>query len=595
VRTRDTAWTYAELHERAGRVTRRLLAELGPGPGQVALLFEHGAAMVAAALGVLAAGKAYVPLDASYPAERLRYMLEDSEASALVTNGKSAPLAAELAGPGLYVLDFDALGAEGGAVPAVEVHPHAIAYLLYTSGSTGRPKGVPQTHRNVMHHMRVWTNSLRIAPEDRLTLQSAFSWDSAVQDTFGALLNGAALYPVNVKEDGVHRLLDWFVAEGVTIYHSTLPIYRSFVRAMKAAGKRVDTIRVLALGGDPIHGSDVALYREHFSRGCALVNAYGATESSSALLSVVDANRAFEGSVLDLGFPVEETDISLSGADGSRVEGLGEGEIRVRSRYVSPGYWRAPAGEASRFLPSPDGDDRRIYCTGDLGRRLPDGRIALVGRTDFQVKIRGIRVELGEVEGVLKQHVGVEDAVVLARDDGQGERFLAAYVILREGRELTVSELRAHMAQRAPDHAVPAKFLFLSALPLTPNNKIDRLALPAPDTKRPVLDAAFAAPETRVEGAIAAIWREALSLDEVGALDNFFDLGGDSLRLAAVNARLRELLDKDIPMVEMYQHPTIRALAQALEGGGALDVAAERGAARGQRRAELSARRRSQG
>lgn len=566
VKARAGRLTYGELDQAANRVAAMLLARQGAGEGRVALLFEHGLDMIPALLGVLKAGKTYVPLDAGYPAERLRAMREDSGADLLLTNRGNAALASTLAGNAGVVLIEDA--ASVAPIPrGVEVDPDSPAYILYTSGSTGRPKGVAQTHANCIHHMRVWIDTLGIGPGDRLSLQSAYSWDSAVQDTFGALLSGAALHPVDVKGDGIQGTLDWMDSEGITVYHSTLPIFRSVARLM-AGAPRLGSVRALALGGDPIHCSDVELFQRLFRPGSVLYNCYGATEASSALIDRIGSADSIDFNVMPLGHPVPGTVILLLDAEGSPIEGPEEGEIVLRSRYVAPGYWRDPAAAAGKFEPHPSGDGTVLYRTGDLGRRRPDGRIVLAGRKDFQVKIRGMRVELGEVEGALKRNPAVDDAVVAAREDASGDRYLAAYVVATPGTSPAVGALRAFLASVLPDHAVPSRWVFLDALPLTVNRKIDRLALPAPGTERPRLEVAYIAPDSELEATVAGIWREVLQIGNIGAEDNFFDLGGNSLRLANVNARLLKTLGRTLPMVEMYRLPTVRALARALAGDG---------------------------
>lgn len=575
VHTRGALWTYRELDERAGRVAAALLARAGAGPGRAALLFQHDEAMVAGVVGTVRAGKCYVPLDAAYPVERLRLMLEDAEAEALVTQRQHRELARELAGDGLPVFFVEDLLATGGPAPEpVVIDPRQPAYILYTSGSTGRPKGVAQTHRNMLHHMRNWTNGLEIGPADRLSLQSAYSWDSAVQDTWGALLNGATLCPVGVKQEGIGGVLDWLETARVTVYHSTLPLFRAVTRALVERGGRLPHVRALALGGDFIYASDVELFRAHYEPHCRLFNCYGATESSSALLNRCDRETVVESNVLPLGFPALDTEVFLTDDDGRRVEGEGEGEIVLLSEFIAPGYWRS--GEADpRFGPDPEGRGRQTYRTGDLGRRLADGSIRLLGRKDFQVKIDGMRVELGEVEGALKALPKVREAVVLAREDEPGERYLVAYVVLAGEEGSHVEELRAVLRETLPDHAVPAVYVFLDELPLTVNSKIDRLALPAPQRDREQLAAPYVPPHTLLERLLEEEWRAVLHLPKIGLDDNFFDLGGTSLRLASLAERLERPLP-GVRAVDLYQYPTIRALVRHLEAAGAVPSRRER-------------------
>nr|WSZ99930.1 non-ribosomal peptide synthetase [Streptomyces sp. NBC_00857] len=572
--TPEVRWTYRETAWHSAGVAAALTAAaLRPGD-RIGLLFSHGAEMIAALLGVLRAGMSYVPLDAAYPEPRLGLMADDAGIRALVALSAHAPAARRIAGA-RQVLAYEDLirptdGAGAGVgedgAPLVPVDPGSEAYVLYTSGSTGRPKPVTQIHRNVLHHTRAWTDGLGIGPLDRVTLQSAYSWDSAVQDTFAALLNGAALYPVDLKSLGISGLLDWMAAERVTVYHSTLPVFRALVRAMESRGTELPAMRMLALGGDTLHLADLEAARRAFGSHCRVAGAYGSTECSCALLRVADRDYQPPTGVFPLGFAVAETAVRLEDAEGRPVPGPGEGEIVVESPYLAPGA-------------VPDG---RTYRTGDLARRLDDGTLLLIGRRDFQVKISGIRVETGEVESALKDLPQVREAVVMPFDDRLGERQLAAYLVAADAEMPEPPALRAALRDVLPDHAVPTAFVRLDKLPLTPNHKIDRAALPDPSAApEPASATAQAVGAGPLERAVAEAWREVLDVGAVGLDDNFFDLGGTSLRVAAVHERLTRTLAPALRMTDLYRAPTVRGLARLI-GSGRQDSAA--GVARGARR-----------
>ncbi|MFB8116051.1 non-ribosomal peptide synthetase [Streptomyces sp. NPDC056465] len=570
--TPGTRWTYRETERLSARVAAGLVAA-GLRPGErVALLFSHGAEMIATLLGVLRAGLSYVPLDAAYPEPRLAFMAGDSGARALVTVRESLPSAAALA-QGRPVLAYEDLVRHDAGDPEVRATPDGEAYVLYTSGSTGRPKPVAQVHRNVLHHTRVWTDGLRIGPGDRLTLQSAYSWDSAVQDTFAALLNGAALYPVDLKSLGVSGLLEWMARERVTVYHSTLPVFRALVRAMESRGTALPAMRLLALGGDTLHLSDLDAHRRSFGPHCRVAGAYGSTECSCALLRVEDPGYRPPTGVFPLGLPVVGTTVLLRDGEGATVEGPGEGEIVVVSPYLAPG---AVAEDLS-------------YRTGDLARRLADGTLLLIGRVDFQVKISGIRVETGEVESALKGLPQVREAVVMPFTDRLGERQLAAHLVAEPGTRPEAAALRAALRGILPDHAVPTAYVLLDELPLTANHKIDRRALPDPLTVAQAAGAAGPRPAGSLERAVADAWHEVLGTPGAGPDDNFFDLGGTSLRMAAVHERLTRTIAPGLRMTDLYRAPTIRSLARLIRraagpSGAAATEDAAGGTARGARR-----------
>lgn len=560
IKSRQHAWTYAELDQAAERIARALSDTSGPAPQTTALLFGHGAPMIAAMLGALKAGWSYVPLAPDQPTDSLAYMLEDSGAQTILTDAEHLALAGRVAGERLRVLDVDRLPARpglGAAMGAV-VAPDAIAYILYTSGSTGRPKGVVQNHRNVMHFIRAYTNNLHINADDRLTLLASYGFDAAVMDIYAALLNGATLYPMDLKLEGLADLASWLVEHEITVYHSTPTVYRYFTAALSA--ERFPALRLVVLGGEEVFKRDVDVYKRHFAQDCIFVNGLGPTESTVSLQYFIDKRTEMTRNAVPVGQPVEETDVLLLDGAGEPTELFGE--IALKSPYVALGYWRNAELTAARFLPDGGGGPRRIYRTGDLGRTLPDGGIEFVGRKDQQVKIRGYRVEPGGIEAALAAHPAVRECAVAVREDQPGEKRLVAYAVLREGREAGPSELRDFAQSKLPDYMVPAAIVLLDRLPLTQNRKLDHRALPAPTYQSEA--AAFVAPRTPNERAIAAIWAELLNVGPVGVHDSFFELGGHSLLATRVVSRIRATLQTDLPLRALFERPTVAGLALAI-------------------------------
>ncbi|MET0395249.1 MAG: non-ribosomal peptide synthase/polyketide synthase, partial [Longimicrobiaceae bacterium] len=564
VRTRTTRLTYAELDRAAEGVARAILRARPAGPERVALLFEHDAAMIVGILGVLKAGKTYVPLDPLYPRERSAYVLEDSGAAALVTNRANLERARDLAGGGIPLVEVGAADVEeegDGAAPRLAVSPDEPAYILYTSGSTGQPKGVVQTHRNVLHFIRVYTNNLRIGPDDRLTLFSSYTFDAAVMATYGALLNGAALFPFDWREEAAAGVAEWMRREGITLYHSTPTVFRHLVGDL-AAEERFPDVRLVVLGGEETQRRDVEAFRAHFAPGAVLVNGLGPTESTVTLQNFIGHDTPIPRNSVPVGLPVDDTEVVLQGALGEQVAVYGVGEILIRSPHVAPGYWRKPEQTARAFADEPE-SGVRSYRTGDLGRRLPDGTLEFMGRSDFQVKVRGFRVEPGEVEAALRGHPAVREAVVTAHEGGSGERWLAGYVVAAEGAAAPAAEeLRGWLRGRLPEYMVPPVFVAVEALPLTPSGKVDRLALPAPERAE---SAAAVAPRTPTEEVLAGIWAEVLGVDGIGAGDDFFALGGHSLLATRVMARVREAFGVEVPLRSLFELPTVGALAERIE------------------------------
>ena len=503
VRTDNYAFSYDELNRLANRVARAILAKSHDNQRPVALLLENDAPMIAAILGVLKAGKIYVPLDPLLPDTRAGYIMDDSQAGLIVTNSKNRSLANKLARNTLPLLEFDSLDASlSDDFPSRSISPDAPAWILYTSGSTGRPKGVVQNHRNVLHLVMNYNNGLHLCAEDRLTVLSSFSVNAGNHDIFTALLNGASLYPLNIKECGVGRLVDWLTRHEITIYHSVPSVFRHFLDSLIDEVK-FPSVRVIRFGGESTSKRDVELYKRHFSRDCILVNRLGSTETGTLRWYFMDQSSPIEGNIVPVGYPVEDNEILLLDESGKEVSIDTIGEIAVKSRYVTPGYWRKPDLTKAAFLPGSERGDERTYRTGDVGRLLPNGCLIHLGRKDFQVKIRGHRIEIAEIEMALLDHPAIKQAIVVPREDYADDQRLVAYLVAATRPAPAVSELRGFLKETLPDYMIPSTWMFMEALPLAPNGKVDRQGLPPPSSTRPELATAFVAPRTPIE----AGWR----------------------------------------------------------------------------------------
>jgi amino acid adenylation domain-containing protein len=557
VHTKNYHWTYSELNSRANQIAQAILKQCTLRDEKIALLFEHDAPMIAGIMGVLTVGKTYVPLDPNYPSDRVVYILEDSKASAVITNNKNLSRAQELTRGIIPIINIDNITFTSSCIELnLEVSPDTIAYILYTSGSTGQPKGVIQNHRNVLYFIKNYTNNLHINEQDGLTLLSSYSFDAAIMDIFAALLNGASLYPIDVKNEGVTHLLEVLQQQKITIYHSTPTLYRHFVGILDG-DEKLNQIRLVVLGGEEVVKTDVDLYKEHFSDECIFVNGLGPTESTICLQYFINKKTVITRNAVPVGYPVEETEILLLNEAGEKTDFLGE--IAIRSPHVALGYWQKPNLTQAAFLPDAEMKSRRIYRTGDLGRLRPDGSLEFLGRKDFQVKIRGFRIELGEIETALSQHKYVHSVVVVACEDNTGNKRLVAYLVPQKQVKPTTSELRQFLKARLPDYMIPNAFVILEALPLTPNGKVDRRALPAPDL-REGQELSFAAPRTPEEEILAQIWSRVLRLEQVGIHDNFFELGGDSILTIQIITRARQA-GLELTTKQLFTHQTIAELA----------------------------------
>jgi amino acid adenylation domain-containing protein len=560
VETKNYQWTYKTLNSKANAIARTILQLCGNNPERIALLFEHDAPMIAGIFAVLKAGKAYVALDPTYPQTRLAYVVENSEATAILTNKQNYSLAKELSSGKIPLINLDEIElAEDTDNLNLPIAPDSLAYILYTSGSTGQPKGVIQNQRNVLHFIRNYSNNLHISPNDKLTLVASYSFDAAVIDIFGALLNGATLCPIDVKKEGLVNLSEWLREKEITIYHSTPTLYRHFLETLPSNSDSTSLfpkIRLVVLGGEEVVRRDVKLYQQYFSQDCLFVNGLGCSESSFHLQYLIDKQTVITQNSVPVGYLYEETELLLLNEAGDNAEIYGE--IAIRSPYLALGYWQKPELTSKVFLADPEGKNRRIYRTGDLGYLRADGNLEYRGRKDFQVKIRGFRIELGEVENAILKHPQVQETVVIAKEDGVGNKILVAYVV---SPETSTNNLRDFLREKLPEYMIPATFVWLDAIPLTPNGKINRLALPAPDFSKLDSTSNFIAPRNDTERQLREIWEKVLKIQPISVKDNFFDLGGHSMVALQLFAQIQEQFQRDLPLTTLFQAPTIEQLA----------------------------------
>ncbi|WP_437947962.1 amino acid adenylation domain-containing protein [Sorangium sp. So ce296] len=558
--------TYAELDARAERAAAALLGRAAAA-ARVALLFEHDEQMVAGVLGTLKAGGAYVPLDPRLPDDRLATIALDAEVGAILTHAGGLARAARVAPPGAAVVDVDeAPAGPKRARPAVA--PEALAYLLYTSGSTGRPKGVMQSHRGALHHARTYASGLFLDADDRVSLLSSYAFDAAVMDLFGALLAGATLCPIEAGGEALLRLGPAVAERRVTVLHATPTVYRRILETLPAP-EILETVRRVVLGGEEARRSDVEALSASFPPGCVLVNGLGPTECTLALQAYFEGPAALARPSAPVGFPVPGVEVLLLSGGREQVAVYGVGEIVLRSQHLALGYWRDPERTAAAF--ATDAEGRRLYRTGDLGRLMPDGSLEHAGRRDAQVKIRGVRVEPGEVEAALRGLADVEDAAVVATGE-PGEVRLAAYVVPRRGARPDPAALSGALRERLPAAMIPASLALLDALPLTPTGKVDRLALarraPVPAGGPLACDAGAArAPEPSrdpLEAEVARVWEDVLGVRPAGVHDDFFALGGHSLLAARLVERLERRCGAALPLAAVFEGPTVAEIARRL-------------------------------
>ncbi|HEX5708618.1 MAG TPA: amino acid adenylation domain-containing protein, partial [Pyrinomonadaceae bacterium] len=549
--------SYRELDGRANRLAHHLRG-MGVGPESlVGVLLERGAEMVVTLLAVLKAGAAYLPLDPRYPADRLSFMLEDGGAEVVVTQSALATLVGD-GGARLVLLDDERDEITRQSAGAVESGAVAenLAYVIYTSGSTGRPKGVAIAHRSAAV-LCAWAHSVYTADQIRAVLAStSICFDLSVFELFVPLSCGGKV----VLADNALQLPLLSAADEVTLVN-TVP---SAMTELLRMGGLPASVRTVNLAGEPLKNSLVQQIYER-TRTTQVWNLYGPSEDTTySTYALIKRGAGREPSI---GRPVANTRAHLLDANLRQVPVGAVGEIYLGGDGLARGYLGRPELTAERFIADPFSTEPggRMYRTGDLGRYLSGGEVEFLGRADHQVKVRGFRIELGEVEAELGRHAGVRECVVVAREEASGDTRLVAYLVAEAGGALDEAELRRALKERLPDYMIPSVFVVLEEMPLTPNGKINRQALPAPDPSRSETADGFVAPQTPVEERLAEIWGEVLGLVRVGSNDNFFDLGGHSLLATRVISRVREAFGIDVPLHALFQAATIGQLAARVE------------------------------
>lgn len=558
----NTSLTYRELDEYANQFAQYLgTMEVGP-EVLVGVLMERSAGMLVTLLGILKAGGAYVPMDPAYPSARLSHMITDAGLSILLTEKTILETLDQTSFPDkLSVVDLDAewarIAKRSKKSPKSDTTSENLAYVIYTSGSTGKPKGVEITHQALVNFLTSMQQEPGFSADDTLLSVTTLSFDIAGLELYLPIITGGrvVILPRETTVDGI-KLKEAIEDNGVTVMQATPATWRLL---LDAGWDGKGDLRILC-GGEAM---PPALARELVDKGRELWNMYGPTETTiwSSVHRIEDRE-----SVISIGKPIANTQFYILDEELQLVPPGSVGQLYIGGDGLARGYLKRPALTTERFIKNPfsKAPDERLYQTGDLARILPDGTFECLGRIDSQVKIRGYRIELGEVDAAFGEHGEVTETVTVVREDNHGEKMLVAYYVSGTKDPLPVADVKTFLRTRLPEYMIPLHFVKMDAMPQTPNGKVDRKALPAPDGPRPELGTVFEPPRTPIEQTIASVWADVLDLDKVGIHDNFFDLGGHSLQATRVMARLREPLQFDVPLRLFFEKPTIAELALAI-------------------------------
>jgi amino acid adenylation domain-containing protein len=490
-----------------------------------------------------------VPLDPYAPQARNGWILADAGVEAVVVDEARLAAAPWLQATGLPLVRADVAYEDALLEPRGAADD--LAYVLYTSGTTGKPKGVLQRQSHVLAHIHTWTQQLGLTADDRLSLFSNYGFDAAVQDIFGALLNGATLYVLDLHGgEEPTRIVDRIAEGQLTVLHATPTVYRHLFGGRVTCQQDLTRVRLVVLGGEPARRADLELFKVRFARGARFVNGLGLTECTMGLQWWADHDTRVLGQRLPVGEAVGEIQARIS------PEGAWQGELLLEGEALALGYLNDAALSAERFTTNPQG--QRQYATGDVVRRLPDGNLLHLGRADRQVKVRGIRIEPAEIEAVLSAQPGLRECLVVPREAAPGEITLVGYVA---GAGLDATVLRTALRQQLPEYAVP-ELVILDALPRRANGKVDLQALPAPQQPAPVVSVPA---RTAIEARLAALWCGVLQRESIGIHDDFFALGGHSLLATRLIARVRDAFALEVPLLALFENPTIAGMAAAVE------------------------------
>lgn len=558
----NSQFTYNELNARANQLAR-FLKRFGVGPDSlVGLCVERSPEMVVGILGILKAGAGYVPLDPTYPRERLSLMVQNANVFVLLTQSHLLDALPPHNGPRLFLdSDWDIIAKERTDNPARRTTPDNLAYVIYTSGSTGEPKGVMIPHRGLVNYLSWCSEAYDVAKGCGALVHSSFAFDLTITSLFSPLMVGRTVFLV---DDGIENLVEALLARDNYSLVKITPAHLRALAELMPEDQVAGRVRALVIGGEALRMENLTFWRRH-APATRLINEYGPTETViGCCVYEVKAEDATFGPV-PIGSPIANTQLYVLDENLQPIDNGLTGELYIGGDGVGLGYLNRRELTDDRFIPDPFSRDghARLYRTGDLARLSSEGILDYLGRIDNQVKVKGFRIELDEVETILRKCPGVRDCAVLAREDATGEKRLIAYVVCDQ-HDGKMDELRAFMKAKLPDFMVPTTFIRMDLLPLTTNGKVDRKALPAPERRsNDCQQERSSVTHTAAEQKLMKIWAEVLKLERVGLHDNFFDLGGDSILGTLILARAAQAGVKISPR-QLFEHQTIAELSNAI-------------------------------
>ncbi|MBW4611885.1 MAG: amino acid adenylation domain-containing protein [Desmonostoc vinosum HA7617-LM4] len=557
-------FTYRELNQQANIIAHHLQA-LGVKPEtRVGICTQRSVDIAIAILATLKAGGVYVPLDPSYPQERLALMLEDAKPLVLLTQQQLATKLPQIEAKNVYInIDWQ-VNSLNQQNPISDATPDNLAYIIYTSGSTGIPKGVAIAHQALVNHSIAAAQAYQLQPNDRVLQFASISFDVAAEEIFSSWLSGAT---VVIRPEQVlifADFLQFLAAEQLTVLNLPTAYWHEWVTYLtQHQTSLLPALRLVIVGTESASPEKLEQWQKLADKSVRWLNAYGPTEATIGATIYQPENQL--SNCVPIGRAIANTQVYILDKHLQPTPIGVSGQLYIGGDSLARGYLNQPELTAQKFIPNPFNNSKfnnRLYKTGDLARYLPDGNIEFLGRIDHQVKIRGFRIELGEIEARLNQHPHINQAVVIPWESDRHDKSLVAYITPQSNQTLTATELRSFLKEKLPEYMLPSAFVILSTLPLTPNGKLDRQSLPV--AARPELVIADIIPQTEIEKKIATVWQNALNLEKIGIHDNFFEIGGNSLLIARIYSQLQKIFTTDISILDLFRYPTINSLAEHL-------------------------------
>ena len=558
----DQKMTYSELNAQANHVAHTILNEVDEKEARISFFLEHGLSQIIALLGTIKACKPYVALDTHFPAERNQYMLKDSGSRLLVTNSLNLSQARALAGD-IKLLNIDEIDKEGrSGNPTRDRDPDSMVFIMYTSGSTGEPKGVIHTNRGIVHYIKRFSEAIGTNTSDRIAFYYSISFSAHTMPILTALLNGATLMIYDLRKDNLSEFAKWLRSQKVTATLMIPSTLRHF-QAVLNQNFKMPAMRQLWIGGETLYRSDVDKIRKHLKKHSIVINLYASSEAFFSRYYTMDQDTVIKTNIVPIGYYVEDMDIDIVDEELKRVDPNQVGEILIKSPYLATGYLNKPDQTSEDFIFEEETGIIK-FRSKDLGYKQSDGCIVHIGRSDSMVKVRGYRVDLGEIENNLLQHKNLKEASVQLKENPYGTKHIVAYVVAKDDSSIDFEYLKMGILRMLPEYMVPSYFVQLKSLPRNEIGKLDKKAIPDPDWNRFDKDKVIIQPKNAIEYELQEIFQRILEVQPISMDDNILDLGADSLRLFVAFDEIEKKYGKKLNIDSFVENPTLTHLAKVM-------------------------------